>query len=182
MPMMMPTRCGRDGCKIISSDGDAFKLDLDYFMPLGSNSGMQLTSDGTVKIQRHYGKKMIEVFGEPREPHSEITRRDKDIAFAMQKRFEDIFLHLINRLHARAPSSNLAMAGGCALNSVANGKIFTDTPFVRTWIQPAAGDEGLAIGSALYVYHSVLKQPRTEEMKNSYLGPEFSDARIRSAL
>jgi carbamoyltransferase len=168
--------------QIVSPAGHTFKLDLDYFMPLGSNSGMKLTPDGTVKIQRHYSNRMIEVFGEPREPNSEITRRDKDLACAMQKRFEEIFLHLINQLHKQVPSANLAMAGGCALNSVANGKIFTETPFSRTWIQPAAGDEGLAIGSALYAYHSTLKQPRKHEMKNAFLGPEFSEARIRSAL
>jgi carbamoyltransferase len=74
------------------------------------------------------------------------------------------------------------MAGGCALNSVANGKVFDRTPFRRTYIQPAAGDEGLAIGAALHIYHSVLKQLRRHELKNSYLGPEFSDSRIQSAL
>jgi carbamoyltransferase len=80
------------------------------------------------------------------------------------------------------PDENLAMAGGCALNSVANGKLFDRTPFRRTWIQPAAGDEGLAIGAALHTYHSVLKQPRREQMNHAYLGPEFSDAQIESAL
>lgn len=74
------------------------------------------------------------------------------------------------------------MAGGCALNSVANGKLFDETPFRRTWIQPAAGDEGLAIGAALHTYHSVLKQPRKSELKHAYLGPEFSDSRIESDL
>jgi carbamoyltransferase len=74
------------------------------------------------------------------------------------------------------------MAGGCALNSVANGKLFARTPFRRTWIQPAAGDEGLAIGAALHTYHAVLNQPRRFVMKNSYLGPEFSEERIESDL
>jgi carbamoyltransferase len=74
------------------------------------------------------------------------------------------------------------MAGGCALNSVANGKLFHTTPFRRTWIQPAAGDEGLAIGAALHTCHSVLKQPRKQELKHSYLGPEFSESRIESDL
>lgn len=167
---------------IVSPAGNTFKLNLDYFMPLGSNSGMVIEEDGTVKLSRHYGKKMTEVFGEPRKPLSEITKREKDLAFAMQKRFEEIFFHLLNRLHKQVPSDNLAMAGGCALNSVANGKLFTQTPFRRTWIQPAAGDEGLAVGAALYAYHSVLKQPRKGEMKNAYLGSEFSESRIRSAL
>ncbi|HEX5732550.1 MAG TPA: carbamoyltransferase C-terminal domain-containing protein [Blastocatellia bacterium] len=167
---------------IVSPAGNTFKLNLDYFMPLGSNSGMAIEEDGTVKLARHYGQKMTEIFGEPRKPLSEITKREKDLAFAMQKRFEEIFFHLLNRLHKQVPSDNLAMAGGCALNSVANGKLFAETPFRRTWIQPAAGDEGLAVGAALYAYHSVLKQPRKGEMKNAYLGSEFSESRIRSAL
>lgn len=167
---------------IVSPAGNTFKLNLDYFMPLGSNSGMAIEEDGTVKLSRHYGKKMTDIFGEPRKPLSEITKREKDLAYAMQKRFEEIFFHLLNRLHKLVPSDNLAMAGGCALNSVANGKLFAETPFRRTWIQPAAGDEGLAVGAALYAYHSTLKQPRKSEMKNAYLGPEFSESRIRSAL
>jgi carbamoyltransferase len=167
---------------IVSPAGNTFKLNLDYFLPLGSNSGMVIEEDGSVTLSRHYGKRMTEIFGEPRKPLSEITKREKDLAFAMQKRFEEIFFHLLNRLHAHVPSDNLAMAGGCALNSVANGKLFAETPFRRTWIQPAAGDEGLAVGAALYAYHSVLKQPRKGEMKNAYLGSEFSESRIRSAL
>ncbi len=105
-----------------------------------------------------------------------------DLAFAMQQRFEEVLFHLLNELHKRVPSSDLAMAGGCALNSVANGKLFAMTPFRRTWIQPAAGDEGLAVGAALHTYHSVLKQSRRHELKHSYLGPEFSDSRIEADL
>jgi carbamoyltransferase len=125
---------------------------------------------------------MAELFGAPRIPGSEIIQRDMDLAYAMQHRFEEIFFHLLNELHKHAPCENLAMAGGCALNSVANGKLFDQTPFRSTWIQPAAGDEGLAIGAALHTYHSVLKQPRQYVMKDSYLGPEFSNEQIESAL
>jgi len=100
----------------------------------------------------------------------------------MQHCFEEAFFHLLNNLHRKVPLDNLAMAGGCALNSVANGKLFARTPFKQTWIQPAAGDEGLAIGAALHTYHSVLKQPRRYAMKNSYLGPEFSDSQVESDL
>jgi carbamoyltransferase len=105
-----------------------------------------------------------------------------DLAYAMQHCFEEAFFHLLNNLHRKVPLDNLAMAGGCALNSVANGKLFARTPFNQTWIQPAAGDEGLAIGAALHTYHSVLKQPRRYAMKNSYLGPEFSDSQIECDL
>src|SRR5205814_2945631 len=95
---------------------------------------------------------------------------------------EEVLFHLLNQLYKKVPCQNLAMAGGCALNSVANGKVFTETPFRQTWIQPAAGDEGLAIGAALHTYHSVLNQPRSYELKNSYLGPEFAEQRIEGAL
>jgi carbamoyltransferase len=175
------THC-KEISKIVAPKNGGLHLDLSYFKPLGSNQGMQILPDGTVRLARHFSEKMEKLFGEPRKPHAEILQRDMDLAYAMQHQFEEIFFHLLNHLHARVSSDDLAMAGGCALNSVANGKLFTQTPFLRTYIQPAAGDEGLAIGAALHTYHSVLKQPRRSELKNSYLGPEFSDARIQSAL
>jgi carbamoyltransferase len=168
--------------QIISPNNSGFHLDLSYFQPLGSNQGMQVLPDGTVRLARHFSDRMQKLFGEARKPHTEISQRDMDLAFALQHRFEEIFFHLLNRLHDKVPSDNLAMAGGCALNSVANGKLFAETPFRRTYIQPAAGDEGLAIGAALHTYHSVLKQPRRHEMNHSYFGPEFSETRIQSAL
>jgi carbamoyltransferase len=168
--------------KLVTPKNGGFQLDLRYFKPLGSNQGMQVLTDGTVKLARHFSDRMQQLFGEPRKPHGEITQRDMDLAFALQHRFEEIFFHLLNQLHKKVPVDHLAMAGGCALNSVANGKLFDRTPFRQTYIQPAAGDEGLAIGAALHTYHSVLKQPRRHELKNSYLGPEFSDSQIESAL
>ena len=168
--------------KIIGLKNGSFQLDLSYFKPLGSNQGMQILPDGTVRLARHFSDRMVKLFGEPRESHTEITQRDMDLAYAMQYCFEEVFFHLLQDLHKRVPCEDIAMAGGCALNSVANGKLFTRTPFRRTWIQPAAGDEGLAIGAALHTYHSVLKQPRRYEMKDSYLGPEYSEALIEDVL
>jgi carbamoyltransferase len=168
--------------KIVASKNGGFQLDLSYFKPLGSNQGMQVLPDGTVRLARHFSDRMEKQFGNPRQAHTEITQRDMDLAYALQQRFEEIFFHLLNRLHERVPADDLAMAGGCALNSVANGKLFDLTPFRRTYIQPAAGDEGLAIGAALHTYHSVLKQPRRHALEDSYLGPEFSESRIQSAL
>lgn len=168
--------------KIVSPKAGGFELDLRYFKPLGSNQGMEVLPDGTVRLARHYSDRMEKLFGEARKPHTEIAQRDMDLAYALQHRFEEIFFHLLQQLHTQVPLDDLAMAGGCALNSVANGKIFALTPFRKTYIQPAAGDEGLAIGAALHTYHSVLRQPRRRELKNSYLGPEFSESRIRSAL
>ncbi len=180
-PYGRKTYCEEIG-KIASPANDGFQLDLSYFKPLGSNQGMQVLPDGTVQLARHFSDRMEKLFGDPRKSHSEISRRDMDLAFALQHRFEEIFFHLLNQLHARVPFEELAMAGGCALNSVANGKIFDRTPFQKTYIHPAAGDEGLAIGAALHTYHSVLEQPRRHALKHSYLGPEFSDSCIQSAL
>jgi carbamoyltransferase len=168
--------------KIITPNNSSFRLDLSYFKPLGSNSGMQILPDGTVRLARHFSDRMEARFGKPRDQHAEITQRDMDLALALQHRFEEIFFHLLNHLHRQVPSDDLVMAGGCALNSVANGKLFDRTPFRGTYIQPAAGDEGLAIGAALHTYHSVLQQPRRHELKSSYLGPEFSDSRVESSL
>jgi carbamoyltransferase len=168
--------------EIVAPKDRGFHLDLSYFKPLGSNQGMQVLADGTVRLARHFSDRMEELFGAPRRQHAEITQRDMDLAFALQHRFEEIFFYVLNGLHGRVPLDDLVMAGGCALNSVANGKIFDQTPFRRTYIQPAAGDEGLAIGAALHTYHAVLKQPRRHELKRSYLGPEFSEACIETSL
>src|SRR5579864_5724035 len=168
--------------ELLMTGDSGFALDLDFFKPLGSNEGMRIKPDGTVQLARHFSGRMVELFGPPREPDSEITQREMDLAYAMQHCFEEVFFHLLKELHKRVPLEDLAMAGGCALNSVANGKIFGTTPFRRTWIQPAAGDEGLAIGAALHTCHSVLNQPRRSELKNSYLGPEFSESRIECDL
>ncbi len=168
--------------RFVTAKNGGFRLDLDYFQELGSNQGMQVKDDGTVELARHFSDRMIELFGTPREPYSQITQRDMDLAFAMQHCFEEVFFHLLNDLHRQVPTENIVMAGGCALNSVANGKLFDRTPFRQTWIQPAAGDEGLAIGAALHTYHSVLKLPRQFVMKDSYLGPEYSNAQIETCL
>ncbi|MFZ0760389.1 MAG: carbamoyltransferase C-terminal domain-containing protein [Candidatus Sulfotelmatobacter sp.] len=173
--------------RIVTPKNSGFQLDLSYFEPLGSNSGMQVLPDGTVRLARHFSDRMEQLLGRPRHPNSEITQRDMDLAFALQHRFEEILFHLLNHLHRRVvqkyvPCDDLAMAGGCALNSVANGKLFDRTPFRSTYIQPAAGDEGLAIGAALHTYHSVLRQPRRHQLKTSYLGPEFSDSCIEASL
>ena len=168
--------------EIVTPKDRGFQLDLSYFKPLGSTQGMHILPDGTVRLARHFSDHMEKQFGEPRRLNEQITRRDMHLAFALQHRFEEIFFHLLNDLHNRTRLDELVMAGGCALNSVANGKIFDQTPFRSTYIQPAAGDEGLAIGAAFHTYHSVLQQPRRHELRKSYLGPEFSAACIESSL
>lgn len=167
---------------VLGFQDGSFKLDVRYFKPLGSNQGMQVLPSGKVQLARHFSERMVQHFGPPRDPNSEITQREMDLAFAMQHRFEEVVFHLLEELHRHVPVDQLAMAGGCALNSVANGKLFARTPFRHTWIQPAAGDEGLALGAALYVCHSILNQPREHGMQHSYLGPEFGPTHIQDEL
>lgn len=167
---------------IVRPRGDRFNLNLDYFVPMGSNLGITISPEGEVSVPRQYSDRMIDVFGAPREPHAEITQRDMDLAHSMQARYEEVFFHLLRSLSRKVPSRDLAMAGGCALNSVANGKLFEETPFRRTWIQPAAGDEGLSLGAALYCWHSILGRPRESQMRDAYLGPGFDNQELETAL
>lgn len=167
---------------IVRSRSGRLRLNLSYFNPLGSDAGIEIRDDGTVAQPLLYSSKMVDTFGIPRARHSEITQRDMDLARALQSAFEAATFDLLNDLHRRAPSNRLAMAGGCALNSVANGMIFARTPFEETWIQPAAGDEGLSVGAALFCYHSILGFPRKYQMRNAYLGPGFSDKQIENEI
>jgi carbamoyltransferase len=157
-------------------------LNLEYFLPLGSNQGMTVNDDGTAEIAQLYSSKLTDRIGLPRQPSSVITKRDQDLASSLQTRFESAYIHLVNCLHNLTPNNRIVMAGGCALNSVANGKLFQETPFSSTCIQPAAGDDGLALGAALYVSNTILKESNRWTMENAFLGPEFSDEIIESVL
>jgi len=100
----------------------------------------------------------------------------------VQAAFERAYMHLLNLLHRLVPETRVAMAGGCILNSVANGKLFDETPFRETAIHPAAGDDGLSVGAALYVSNAVLREGRQRQISQAYLGQEFSDAEIAAEL
>ena len=167
---------------MLRKSGNGFELDPSYFLPFGSNQGMEITKEGEMKVHRLYSDRFINELGTPREKFGEITQRDMDVAYGLQHIFEKYYLNLLNSLHDLVPETRLSMAGGCALNSVANGKALLETPFTKHCIQPAAGDDGLALGAALYVSNSIRKEGRRWEMHNAYLGNEYSDAEIRSEL
>jgi carbamoyltransferase len=164
----------------LTSDG--FRLNPKYFVPFGADQGMRITAEGTMVFDRHYADSMVELFGPPRLKHAPVTARDQDLAFGLQAAFERAMLHLLRILHRLVPEERLALAGGCALNSVANGKIFAATPFEATCIQPAAGDDGLALGAALYTSNVVLKEGRRWVMQDAFLGPEYGRAELQRAL
>lgn len=161
---------------------NGFELDPKYFLPFGSNQGMEINDGGEMVVHRLYSDLFIKELGPPREPHSEITQRDMDVAFGLQTIFEHHYIRLLNSLNDIAPNTRVSMAGGCALNSVANGKALLETPFVDHCIQPAAGDDGLALGAALYVSNSILKENKRWVMQDAYLGDEYSDSFIKTEL
>ena len=120
--------------------------------------------------------------GTPRAKGEELVQKHWDIAASAQKVLEDTALHLLSGLHEQTGSENLCMAGGVAFNSVMNGRIMTETPFKRFFIQPAAGDAGCSLGAALLVWHSRLNQPRKFRMQHAYYGPGFSSEECAAAL
>ena len=147
--------------KMLKPTADGFELNADYFLPFGANQGMEINDAGEMIVHRLYSDLFIKELGEPRERHDEITKRDMNVAFGLQRVFEKYYMHLLEALYKKVPTEKISMAGGCALNSVANGKLLLETPFQKTCIQPAAGDDGLALGAALYTSNSILERRKT---------------------
>ncbi|MCF7838965.1 MAG: carbamoyltransferase [Candidatus Marinimicrobia bacterium] len=163
----------KDNLMDLRPDG-SFRLNLDYF---GYLDGLTMTNprfDGLFD-------------GPPRKAESELTQREMDIARSIQVVTEDVVLHMARHLREVTGEDYLCMAGGVALNCVANGRLLREGPFKDVWIQPAAGDAGGALGAALMVWHTVQEQPRaaddrTDQMQGAYLGPEFTDDEIGAFL
>jgi carbamoyltransferase len=124
-----------------------------------------------------------DLFGGPaRDPEGPLDQRHKDIAASVQKATEHVMIKMANHLAKATGQKNLCMAGGVALNCVANGRILRESPFEDIFIQPAAGDAGGAVGVAAYIQHTLLDAPRTHAWKHAYLGPEYTNEEIREYL
>ena len=156
----------------VKPDG-TFRLDMSYF---NYCTGLTMTN-----------KRFDDLFeGPPRTPESEITQREMDLAASVQAVTEEIVLRLARTLQTETGEENLCLAGGVALNCVANGRLLREGPFREIWVQPAAGDAGGALGAALLAWHQYEEKPRTpvrpDSMAGSYLGPVFDDDQVREAL
>jgi len=125
-----------------------------------------------------FSAKMIEEFGSPRSPRSEIRQKDMDMAASVQLVLEENYFALLNFIQQQSGKTAVCRAGGVALNCVANGMIFDRTYFRDVYVQPAAHDAGTSIGAALYVQHQELKLPRCFEMRHVYYGSEYTDREI----
>jgi len=164
------------------TDGGSFELNLDYFRH--HNEGIEMSwDDGSPQIGRVFSPKFAELLGPERDVEDpEFFGKWADIAHSAQVVYEEIFFHVVGDLHKRTGLDKLSLAGGCALNSVANGKLFERTGFRELFVQPAAGDDGTAIGAAFYVEHAILGRPRRFVMRDAYTGPGYDDAAVTSAI
>src|SRR5262249_54853180 len=129
-----------------------FTLDLDYFRHWTGEITMTWDS-GEPHVPDVYTDRLIDLMGPARLPDENVTSRHEDLAASVQRAFETAAFHVLRGLHERVPSDALCLAGGCAMNSVANGKIRANTPFKNVFIQPASGDNGTALGAALSAWH-----------------------------
>ena len=162
--------------------GGRFKLNLDHFVHHTEGVDYSFDEEGRPTVAPLYSNEFVTQFGPARIRRTEVTQRDMDLARSLQACLERVYFHILRNLHAETDCDNLCLAGGVALNSVANGMVPDQTPFRSMYLQPAAGDDGTAIGAAYHVLHQHLKQPRKYLMNHSSTGPEFDDAEIESAL
>ena len=164
----------------IQNDG-TFKLNLEYFKH--HDEGVDMSWENTAPtIGRVFTGKLINLLGPAREPRDELTQKHKDIAASLQAMYEEAFFAMLTQLHDRTKSSKLCLAGGCAMNSVANGKIFDKTKFKDVYIQSAAGDAGGSIGSAFYVWNTLLGNKRDFVMNDASWGPAFCEEQLHKEL
>jgi carbamoyltransferase len=152
----------------LNEDG-SFKLNMKYF---SYDYGLTMTNG---RFDEFFG-------GPPRKPETWMTEREFDIAASVQKVCEEVVLRMTRYIHKETGLGNLCMAGGVALNCVANGRVIRETPFKNLFVQPAAGDAGGAVGVAHYLYNTIEKQPRGRAWSHAYLGPAYNDAEIREYL
>jgi carbamoyltransferase len=163
--------------RLVRTEGDQCRLNLDYFTH--HSQGVEMTwYGGEPALGNVFSHKMADEFGKPRVPRSEIQQRDKDLAASVQLVLEENYFALLNLVQKQTSTMAVCLAGGVALNCVANGMIFERTNFRDVYVQPAAHDAGTAIGAALYVQHQELGLPRCFEMRHVYYGPEYSDGEI----
>lgn len=163
-------------------DDGQFSLNLDYF--IHHTEGVDYSADetGYPTVARLYSDKLVERFGQPRERGAAVTDRDHDLAFSLQARLEEVYFHILRHLAKVTGTDALCVAGGVGLNSVANGKALTYTPFKRFYAHPAATDDGTAFGAAYFVHNLTLGNPRVAALHHAYLGNEYTNDEIHAAL
>ena len=158
-----------------------FSLDLGYFLHHAEGVSM-VWDNGEPKIGCAYSDRLIELLGPARLPQEPLEQRHKDIAASVQAMYEEVFFALLKYVRRKTGLEALALAGGCAMNSVANGKVYVNTGFKKMYVQCAAGDAGGAIGAAFTVWNQTGKRQRQFVMDHAYWGPDFTADDIAHVL
>ncbi len=162
-------------------DDGGFRLGLEFFRHHRERIDYEW-SGGSPVVGRLFSPALEELLGSARDPKGPLEDRHRDIAHSVQAMYEEAFFHLLDRLYARYRLPALALAGGCGMNSVANGKIYRRSPFRRAYVQSAAGDAGGAIGAALVVARQLAPQSPRQHMGHAYWGPQFGEADLATLL
>jgi carbamoyltransferase len=160
---------------IVRANGDGFRLGLDYFTHHRSGPEMSWAdADKTPTMGKMFSEAMERRLGPRRNPEEPLEQRHRNLASALQARLEEVYLGMLKKLAERTGLKAVCLAGGVAFNCVANGKIFDATGFEQVYVHPAAGDGGLAVGAAFFVWHQILGKPRSFVMDHAYWGPGYS--------
>jgi carbamoyltransferase len=166
-----------------TNGGSGFRLGLDYFRHHRSGPEMTWRDAGrTPELGTMFSDYMAERLGPARDPAAPVEKAHRDGAASLQARLEEVFFEMLRGLHVRTKQKAVCLAGGVAFNCVANGKIFDETPFEQIFVQPAAGDAGLAVGAAYFVHHQILGASRSFVMDHAYWGPSYTQEQMRSAV
>lgn len=165
---------------LLQDDG-SFRLDLKYFRHATEKIDYEW-ENGEPTVGTIFSPELESLLGPSRGKTEELTQRHRDLARSAQGMYEEAFFHLLNALHGKYRLDHLTLAGGCAMNSVANGKVYQRSPFKHLYVQSAAGDAGGAIGAAVSVWSQLNKGHRPAPMKHAYWGPEYSDSQVGEVI
>ena len=165
-------------------DDGSFRLNLKYFRHHVEKIDYEMDT-GEPRVGLLYSEALTDLLGPARDKNAEITAHHKAIARSVQVTYEEAFFNLLNALHVRHGNDRLALAGGCAMNSVANGKVYRQTPFKKLYVQSAAGDAGGAIGAAFVLWHNLMRSTAETGrfvMDHAYWGPHFGREQLAGVL
>lgn len=168
--------------KIVKLQNDGlFELDTTYFNHAELGVSM-VWENGCPVVDKLFSSKLVDFLGSSRNKDDEITEHYMNVASSLQAIYEEAFFHVLNSFYEKTKLNSIALAGGCIQNSLANGKIYEKTKYRNVYIPPASYDAGLAIGSAMYVWHQVAKNKHKFVIDNPYLGPAFSKKDIQDEI
>jgi len=163
--------------------GVGIRLNLKYYNHHYTVHTHNQTEDGEITVKPMWSEAMKELFGQPRSRKDPTEQKHKDMSLSMQKRFEDVYIKYVqDGIRMNGGLRDVVLAGGCALNGVANGRLVMEKHLDRVYIHPAAGDDGTAAGSAAYVMHSILNKPRLGEVIHGYWGSSWTDEECEKAV